>query len=707
MVQAMSSLFLDNHYLRYLGWGLSDKIAEVRLTALGALGELYTDKNNHAALSAFTERFVSRIVEIAHRDIDDEVRKEAQSLVLRLFSADLLPLEELSFVDRLVSRKSPISKEGAALIFARLFGQASEEEDLTLFNVLCQYLHSITTDMSTNDKLLVTEYLVLSVETNFTLDPSKCLEMVVQSDSEFALAILEATYRRAVYPNGQTRVTPSRPSGLESSRVLTETVLDATLELLKAIASVSDLGLLSLFDMIPLFDLPATNMEAIIPAVFALFEHILTEDESLLTSAANAFGFLKNVEPLSSQVSDLLQVQFYNLLQDAISEHSSVFMAKASALTSLCRIPPSVSIDDVAGRLHRSTDETYSTHIIRLLYQELLWKLMEQKVAETPFYQQIIPLRDEIMSFHGTTIIFGLALLDIYFLFGPNQDWMPETWKFQPDQDMSVVTTIFEESNASKDDLIKAILCIARLSTIGYTNCTSLISLMLTWYGVDGVDDYIVAAIDHIQKGVGVGSITIAMAEGVIDQYQSVVESGESSETSIELAKHLVATIKKSNELSTLADSIVNLHSAFIDWIQENFTEANVDNFAIVANSYIGLLPPSAQLNIEALNSLKFSKRTENIRLYLKNLERHLNKAGKSKKLQLTPQKRRTRGTTGESRLKISHSAIVDDEEDEHESENEEDFFEEENPFVEMKESNEGSILDSPLPLRKKTIIRS
>ena len=56
LVMEYSSKFLDNSYLKYIGWALYDKVADVRLVALEALDVFY-NSSLIPNLEAFTTRF--------------------------------------------------------------------------------------------------------------------------------------------------------------------------------------------------------------------------------------------------------------------------------------------------------------------------------------------------------------------------------------------------------------------------------------------------------------------------------------------------------------------------------------------------------------------------------------------------------------------------------------------------------------------------
>ncbi|KIJ37056.1 hypothetical protein M422DRAFT_61048 [Sphaerobolus stellatus SS14] len=80
-VQAMGSWlkshpskFLDTGYLRYIGWILSDADAHVRLAAVKSLQALYASGDHIGALQSFTDRFKTRLVQMATSDLELSVR---------------------------------------------------------------------------------------------------------------------------------------------------------------------------------------------------------------------------------------------------------------------------------------------------------------------------------------------------------------------------------------------------------------------------------------------------------------------------------------------------------------------------------------------------------------------------------------------------------------------------------------------------------
>ncbi|KAK7019893.1 SCD domain-containing protein [Favolaschia claudopus] len=85
--------FLEAAYLRYLGWVLSDPAAPVRLAAVKALDSVYSQSTYAARTLQFTERFKTRLLEMATKDVDAAVRVSTLG-VLELLAATALEEDE-------------------------------------------------------------------------------------------------------------------------------------------------------------------------------------------------------------------------------------------------------------------------------------------------------------------------------------------------------------------------------------------------------------------------------------------------------------------------------------------------------------------------------------------------------------------------------------------------------------------------------------
>ena len=86
----LPSHFLKDQYLKYVGWTLHDRHAEVRLKSVLALQGLYMIEDFAQQLELFTARFKNRIVEMVH-DKEENVAVQAVKLIsFMLNSFDVL-----------------------------------------------------------------------------------------------------------------------------------------------------------------------------------------------------------------------------------------------------------------------------------------------------------------------------------------------------------------------------------------------------------------------------------------------------------------------------------------------------------------------------------------------------------------------------------------------------------------------------------------
>ncbi|KAJ5159705.1 uncharacterized protein N7482_006709 [Penicillium canariense] len=110
-------MFFEGQYLRYLGWTLADVVPQTRLVALTQLLPLYENKDNIGVLHSFTDRFRSRIVEIAAQDADINVRVAAIELLNPLREAGLLEPDDIDAIGKLVFDIDPRIRKTAGRFF--------------------------------------------------------------------------------------------------------------------------------------------------------------------------------------------------------------------------------------------------------------------------------------------------------------------------------------------------------------------------------------------------------------------------------------------------------------------------------------------------------------------------------------------------------------------------------------------------------------
>ncbi|MCL7023817.1 hypothetical protein MKW94_013499, partial [Papaver nudicaule] len=152
-VLSYPSLFLQDLYLKFLGWALNDKNAGVRKCSILALQNLYEVDDNVLSLGLFTERFSNRMIELAD-DIDVSVSVCAIGLLKQLLRHQLLSDEDLGpLYDLLIDEPPEIRRAIGALVydhliaqnFSTLKGDENDASDLHLGRLL-QILREFSTD---------------------------------------------------------------------------------------------------------------------------------------------------------------------------------------------------------------------------------------------------------------------------------------------------------------------------------------------------------------------------------------------------------------------------------------------------------------------------------------------------------------------------------------------------------------------------------
>merc|ERR1719322_1391446 len=115
--------FLDDSYLKYIGWTLHDKIGDVRLKCLQALEPLYASEELKGKLELFTSKFKDRIVSMT-LDKEIDVAVEAVKLVISIlrYHPDILSDKDCEHVYELVySSHRAVAQAAGEFLNERLF----------------------------------------------------------------------------------------------------------------------------------------------------------------------------------------------------------------------------------------------------------------------------------------------------------------------------------------------------------------------------------------------------------------------------------------------------------------------------------------------------------------------------------------------------------------------------------------------------------
>lgn len=150
------SLFLQDRYLKYLGWTLNDKSPGVRKASILALQSLYEVDDNVPSLDLFTQRFSNRMIELAD-DLDVSVAVCAIGLVKQLLRHQLLLDDHLGpLYDLLVVEPPEIRRASGELVYDHLIAQkfnssqshlkADSESSLVTLSRMLQILREFSSD---------------------------------------------------------------------------------------------------------------------------------------------------------------------------------------------------------------------------------------------------------------------------------------------------------------------------------------------------------------------------------------------------------------------------------------------------------------------------------------------------------------------------------------------------------------------------------
>jgi cohesin complex subunit SA-1/2 len=116
-ITTLPDIFFEGTYLRYMGWVLSDTSGQTRAEVVRQLQRLFNDKDNIAGLRTFTERFRPRLVEMATRDADINVRVLAIELLDSVRDAGFLEPDDIDVIGKLLFDSEPRVRKAVAGFF--------------------------------------------------------------------------------------------------------------------------------------------------------------------------------------------------------------------------------------------------------------------------------------------------------------------------------------------------------------------------------------------------------------------------------------------------------------------------------------------------------------------------------------------------------------------------------------------------------------
>ncbi|XP_029936058.1 cohesin subunit SA-2 [Myripristis murdjan] len=126
-----SSAFLNDSYLKYMGWMMYDKIPDVRLKCVLGLQGLYGDPLLLPKLDLFSSRFKDRMISMT-LDKDNEVAVQAMKLLVLISKTcdDVLSSEDYKQLFQFVySSQRPLAATAGELLYSRLLNSSVSGSD--------------------------------------------------------------------------------------------------------------------------------------------------------------------------------------------------------------------------------------------------------------------------------------------------------------------------------------------------------------------------------------------------------------------------------------------------------------------------------------------------------------------------------------------------------------------------------------------------
>uniref|UniRef100_A0A8C5TBC5 Cohesin subunit SA n=1 Tax=Malurus cyaneus samueli TaxID=2593467 RepID=A0A8C5TBC5_9PASS len=120
-IKTYPDAFLNDSYLKYIGWMLNDKQAEVRLKCLLGLQGIYSRKELVSRMDLFTNRFKDRIVSMP-LDKDHEVAVQAMKLLMLMSQncEDVLSAEDCEMLYQFVyTTHRPLAVAAGEFLYKR------------------------------------------------------------------------------------------------------------------------------------------------------------------------------------------------------------------------------------------------------------------------------------------------------------------------------------------------------------------------------------------------------------------------------------------------------------------------------------------------------------------------------------------------------------------------------------------------------------
>uniref|UniRef100_A0A7N0ULZ7 Cohesin subunit SA-3 n=1 Tax=Kalanchoe fedtschenkoi TaxID=63787 RepID=A0A7N0ULZ7_KALFE len=409
------SLFLQDRYLKYLGWTLNDKNAGVRKASVHALQNLYKVDDNIPSLSLFTERFSNRIIELAD-DIDISVAVSAIGLINQLLSNQLLSNDDLGPIyDLLVDYSPEIRRAIGELVFDHLIAQrtsssqSGEDNDAPEVHLgrMLQILREFSTEPILSTYVIddIWEYMEAMKDwktiVSMLLDENPSIELT-DEDATNLIRLLCASAKKAVgerivpaTDNRKQHYTKAQRDAFESNRkTITIVMMKNYPQLLRKymadktkISPLTEIVLIMNLELYSLKRQEQTFKNVLQLVKEAFFKH---GEKDALRSCVRAINFCSTeskgelqdfAKIKSKELEDELITKLKSAIKDVMDgddDYSLLVNMKRLYELQLSRPVPFENLhDDIVSSLPnlKNTDEEVLSFLLLNLYLHVAWSL--------------------------------------------------------------------------------------------------------------------------------------------------------------------------------------------------------------------------------------------------------------------------------------------------------------------------------------------
>ncbi|KAG4304724.1 hypothetical protein PORY_001777 [Pneumocystis oryctolagi] len=203
----LPSVFFDGAYLRYMGWVLSDISPLTRLEVVKTLTKLYSNTEFIAGLRHFTERFKSRLVEMALHEADPNVRCSSISLLNEIRICGFLENNEIDLICTLLFDVDSKIRKRACLFFLSKVDESFENKVREIGDLsLLKYDKKIQNNTSESKKIswikykIIAELLVQLDETTDNNNNNPVDNLILKNHNiEYLDIVSEATFENRMH----------------------------------------------------------------------------------------------------------------------------------------------------------------------------------------------------------------------------------------------------------------------------------------------------------------------------------------------------------------------------------------------------------------------------------------------------------------------------------------------------------------------------